>query len=71
MKKFLVLVVAAIILMTANVLASNYVGNVNSKKFHYTDCSFAQKMKASNRVEFNSRDEAVNAGYIPCKKCQP
>ena len=71
MKKFLSLMVAAIILMTANVLASNYVGNANSKKFHYADCSFAQKMKASNRVEFNSRDEAVNAGYIPCKKCQP
>lgn len=71
MKKFLALIVAALVLMTANVLASNYVGNANSKKFHYADCSAAQKMKASNRVEFNSRDEAINAGYIPCKKCQP
>lgn len=71
MKKFLALIVAAIVLMTANVLASNYVGNATSKKFHYSDCSAAQKMKASNRVEFNSRDEAIKAGYIPCKKCQP
>ena len=70
-KKILALVVAAIILMTANVLASNYVGNANSKKFHYADCTSAQKIKISNRVEFNSREEAVNAGYIPCKKCQP
>lgn len=71
MKKFLALVIAAVVLMTAQVLASNYVGNANSKKFHYTDCSAAQKMNPSNRVEFNSRDEAINAGYIPCKKCSP
>ncbi|MBR5914134.1 MAG: nuclease [Selenomonadaceae bacterium] len=57
--------------MTAQVLASNYVGNANSKKFHYADCSAVTKMNPSNRVEFNSRDEAINAGYIPCKKCSP
>lgn len=71
MKKFLALIVAAIVLMTANVLASNYVGNANSKKFHYSDCSSAQKIKASNRVTFNSREEAVAAGYVPCKRCSP
>lgn len=71
MKKFLALIVAAIVLMTANVLASNYVGNSNSKKFHYADCSSAQKIKASNRVSFNSREEAVSKGYVPCKICKP
>ncbi len=71
MKKFLALIVAAIVLMTANVLASNYVGNANSKKFHYSDCSAAQKIKTSNRVEFSSREEAVRAGYVPCKRCNP
>ena len=71
MKKFLALIVAAVVLMTANVLASNYVGNANSKKFHYSDCSAAQRIKPSNRVEFSSREEAVSAGYVPCKKCSP
>ena len=71
MKKFFALIVAAIILMTANVLASNYVGNASSKKFHYADCSSAQKIKSSNRVSFNSRDEAISKGYVPCKKCKP
>ena len=71
MKKFLALIVAAIVLMTANVLAANYVGNANSKKFHYADCTYAQKMKAFNRVEFGSREDAVAAGYVPCKKCSP
>ncbi|MBQ6975372.1 MAG: hypothetical protein IJQ16_02320 [Selenomonadaceae bacterium] len=71
MKKFLALIVAAIILMTANVLASNYVGNSKTKKFHYADCSAAQKIKSSNRVSFNSRDAAVSGGYVPCKICKP
>lgn len=71
MKKFLALLVATIVLMTAHVLAANYVGNANSKKFHYSDCSAAQKIKSSNRVEFSSREEAINMGYVPCKKCQP
>ena len=71
MQKILILIVAAIFLMTANVLASNYVGNASSKKFHYADCSAAQKIKSVNRVEFNSREEAVSAGYISCKICKP
>jgi len=70
-KKFLALIVAAVVLMTANVLAANYVGNANSKKFHYADCSAAQRIKTSTRVEFSSREEAVSAGYVPCKKCSP
>ena len=71
MKKVFALIVAAMVLITANVLASNYVGNMNSKKFHYADCSAAQKIKPANRIEFNSRDEAVSNGYVPCKICQP
>ena len=71
MKKFLALIGAAIVLMTANVLASNYIGNANSGKFHYADCSSANKMNPNNRVYFNSREEAVAAGYVPCKRCKP
>ncbi|MQL50853.1 hypothetical protein GFC01_00890 [Desulfofundulus thermobenzoicus] len=51
--------------------AGKYIGNSNSKKFHYPDCQWAQKISPSNRVEFNTREEAVNAGYQPCKVCRP
>lgn len=71
MKKVFALIVAATVLITANVLASNYVGNMSSKKFHYADCSAAQKIKSGNRISFNSRDEAVSNGYVPCKICKP
>ena len=72
MKKFLTAII--IIVMTTafvNVLASSYVGNANSKKFHYADCSMVNKMNPANKVFINTREEAINAGYIPCKRCKP
>lgn len=73
MKKFLsAIVVAVVMIMTfSTVLASVYVGNSKSKKFHQADCSFVGRMKSSNLVYFNTRDEAIGAGYIPCKRCNP
>ena len=52
-------------------LAADYVGNAHSMKFHYSDCRWAKKISAANRVEFESRDEAVEGGYVPCKVCNP
>ncbi len=71
MKKFLAAFVTIIILMTANVLAANYIGNANTGKFHYADCSMVNKMNLSNKVYMNTREEAINAGYVPCKRCNP
>lgn len=73
MKKFFVAVVAVVVLTAsfATVLASSYVGNSNTGKFHYADCHFVGKMNPNNRVYFNTRDEAVKAGYVPCKRCKP
>lgn len=73
MKKFFAAIVVAVIFTVtfATVLAANYVGNANSRKFHFADCSWVGKMNPANRVDFNTRDEAINAGYIPCKRCQP
>lgn len=51
--------------------SGSYVGNKNSKIFHYSDCSSVGKMKSSNKVYFNSRNAAVNAGYRSCKVCRP
>lgn len=46
------------------------VANKNSKAFHRPDCSHLPKEK--NRVYFNSREEALAAGYDnPCDYCSP
>lgn len=52
-------------------LATTYVGSAKSDKFHYTDCRAAQRIKSSNLVYFYSREEALNAGYVPCGTCHP
>lgn len=51
----------------------DYVGNANSKKFHYPGCSSVQKMKESNKVYFNgvTREYMIEQGYKPCGNCDP
>ncbi len=48
-----------------------YIGNSNSRKFHHSWCGSVAKMSPGNKVEFYSRDDAVNSGYQPCKRCNP
>lgn len=71
MKKVFIIFAAILMLITTNVLASSYIGNANSGKFHYSDCRWANKISYHNRVYFNSREEAINSGYVPCKVCDP
>ena len=52
-------------------ITSSYVGNSNSHKFHKSSCPSAKKTAPHNRVAFSSRGEAINAGYVPCKRCNP
>ena len=49
-----------------------YTLNTNSKKFHYSTCSGAEKIKDSNRGHFTgTREEAIQKGYDPCGICKP
>lgn len=48
-----------------------YVGNVKSLKFHYEDCRWAKKMKEENKVYFETREEALEQGYVSCGSCNP
>ena len=44
-----------------------FIGNVNSHKFHSPDCANLPTEK--NRIIFDTYEEAVNAGYTPCGSC--
>ena len=46
-----------------------YHGNKETKVFHAPSCQYYNS-KNSTEI-FNSRDEAVNQGYSPCKACNP
>lgn len=51
----------------AETAAQVFIGNVNSHKFHTPDCANLPAEK--NRVEFDSYDAAIGAGYTPCGSC--
>ena len=49
-----------------------YIGNINTKKFHYPECGSVAQMEEKNKVYLNcSRDEAVKRGFSSCKRCNP
>ena len=76
MKKIRILI--AIIILTIFSIVSltlaadfKYVGSKNSDKYHYPDCKWAKRISAKNLVTFKTTQEAVKAGYVPCKVCKP
>ena len=51
---------------------TDYILNMNTKKFHYPDCSSVGQMKEKNKWAYNgSRDDVIAMGYVPCKRCNP
>ena len=56
---------------TPNAESPVYIGNKNSKKFHYPDCSGVEKMSPKNKVPLASREDAIALGYTPCGICKP
>lgn len=55
-----------------NLEENSYVINTNTGKFHKADCSSVQSMKEKNKVTYTGgRDKLLNAGYEPCRQCNP
>ena len=48
-----------------------YIGNKNTKKFHYPGCYSVSRMKNSNKVYLSSRSSAISRGYSSCAICNP
>ena len=68
MKKIITMAMLATCLMSSAAFA--YVGNSNSYKFHIEGCRAEQKIRADH-LYFETRDEAINAGYTQCGICHP
>lgn len=50
-----------------------YIANSNPKSmiFHKADCSSVKDMAERNKVPMETREQAINGGYRPCKRCNP
>ena len=51
--------------------SATYCANKNSKVFHNLECSSVKSIKEENILYFTEREECINNGYTPCKKCNP
>ncbi len=75
LKKILLVALILIGTMTTALAAAlfntPYIGNANTMRFHYADCRSVDEMNPHNQVGINSREEALSAGYVPCKRCKP
>lgn len=47
------------------------VANSRTGIFHRADCQYVSRMSVNNMVPYSSRDDAIDDGYRPCKKCRP
>ena len=51
---------------------TTYVFNKSSHKFHLPGCDSVKDIRPGNLEEFSgTRDEAIEKGYKPCKRCEP
>lgn len=51
---------------------TEYVLNTNSKKFHLPSCSSVDQMSPKNREDVeDTRENLIENGYDPCKRCNP
>ena len=49
-----------------------YIMNTNTHKFHYPSCSSVGDMKEKNKKEYQgNREDLIQQGYDPCKRCNP
>lgn len=50
--------------------SGSFVASKNGSKYHFPWCSGAQRIKESNKIWFNSREEAESEGYTPAANCK-
>lgn len=52
-------------------LLAMFVGNINTYKFHHSWCHLVNRMAPKHQYWTDSRQELVDMGMVPCKKCRP
>ena len=69
---FIVIALVFALTITAGLVVAEsviYHGNAKSHVFHTQTCRYYDCKNCT--VEFFSKEEAVDAGYRPCKVCRP
>jgi lipopolysaccharide export system permease protein len=48
-----------------------FAGSLNSDVFHRSDCKWIKGLDPEDLTGFESREQAVREGWLPCKTCRP
>lgn len=48
-----------------------YVGSIDSDKYHYPKCRHAENILPQNEIWFTDVTDAKSKGYVPCGVCRP
>lgn len=51
--------------------SSEYWASAKSDKFHDPSCEWAQKISSKNKIVYDSREDAIADGKVPCSVCNP
>ena len=51
--------------------ADDLVASKGGDSYHLTTCVVVKNIKAENKVDFKTPEDAIKAGYKACKKCNP
>ena len=80
-KRYFPIVMFIFILILLTIVCSNpsgpssspgyYVASSTSDVFHKPDCRYVDQINAENKITFNSRQDAIDAGYHACSVCKP
>ncbi|OHB17243.1 MAG: hypothetical protein A2749_00045 [Parcubacteria group bacterium RIFCSPHIGHO2_01_FULL_45_26] len=50
--------------------SSKFVASKTGTKYYYPSCSGASRIKETNKVWFNTKEQAKRAGYSPATNCE-
>ncbi|MBN1663424.1 MAG: hypothetical protein JW943_07480 [Deltaproteobacteria bacterium] len=70
-KSVFIFVLTLLFIFSAVSLSGEFWASKNSNKYHYPTCRWAKKIYPQNLIKFSSPEEAIKAGYVPCKVCKP
>lgn len=65
------LIISFILTNSVFAASSYYVGSAKSDVYHYPSCYWAGEIYPSNLISFDTPEDANDAGYRPCKVCNP
>ena len=74
MKKVLSIILAGALMCVSGIAFAEdaaYVASKGGEKYHVATCPVVKKIAKENIVSFAKPEDAVKAGYKPCKTCNP